>query len=87
MTNAIQNYAPIASGVYAITNAQEWIFIGETDDIRCALMTHLQDGASSVMKRKPTGFVFEVCEQGMRASRVDRLVFEYEPRCNRRPRV
>jgi hypothetical protein len=81
--NSVQMYAPIASGLYGISNAREWIYIGETDDIQGALLAHLDDLYASLMKRAPTGFVFEVCERARRPSRQDRLVFEYEPTCNR----
>ncbi|HYV62135.1 MAG TPA: hypothetical protein VE958_05645 [Bryobacteraceae bacterium] len=80
---AIQTYAPIVSGVYGISNAREWIYIGETDNIQGSLLTHLQDLQTSLMKREPTGFVFEVCDQARRSARQDRLVLEYEPACNR----
>ena len=79
--------APTSSGVYGISNAREWIYIGETDNIRGALLAHLHDPAASVMQRQPTGFVFEVCEQSRRPARQDRLVLEYEPTCNRRERA
>src|SRR6266446_2181246 len=78
--------APAVSGIYGISNAREWIYIGETDNIRGALLAHLQDSAAAVMQRQPTGFVFEVCEQSRRPARQDRLVLEYEPTCNRRGR-
>lgn len=80
---AIQMYAPAAPGVYGISNAREWIYIGESDNIRGALLGLLQDLYTSMMKRQPTGFVFEVCEGSHRAARQDRLVLEYEPTCNR----
>ncbi len=79
----VQTYAPIASGVYGISNAREWIYIGESDDIQAALLTHLQEGDTALMKRHPTGFVFEVCDRARRPARQDRLVLEYEPKCNR----
>jgi hypothetical protein len=85
MPAAIQTYAPIASGLYGISNAREWIFIGETDDIRGALLAHLQESNTPLMKRQPTGFVFEVCDRARRLARMDRLVLEYEPTCNRHP--
>src|SRR5271169_3860943 len=80
---AIQMYAPFASGVYGISNAREWIYIGKTEDIQGALLAHLQDSHTSLMKRGPTGFVFELCDQARRPARQDRLVSEYEPTCNR----
>lgn len=79
----VTTYAPEASGVYGISNARQWIYIGETDNIRGSLLGHLQDPATSLMQRLPTGFVYEVCEQGRRSSRQDRLILEYEPACNR----
>jgi hypothetical protein len=81
--DAVHMYAPLTSGVYGISNAREWIYIGETDNIQSSLLTHLQDVNTSLMKREPTGFVFEICDQARRSSRQDRLVFEYGPACNR----
>src|SRR5690348_8899526 len=80
---SVQTYAPIASGVYGISNAREWIYIGESDDIQAALLTHLHEGDTPLMNKRPTGFVFEVCNRATRPARQDRLVFEYEPACNR----
>src|ERR1700730_6576172 len=80
---AVQMYAPAASGVYGITNAREWIYIGETDDIKGALLAHLQEHDTSMMNKGPTGFVYEVCDRAHRPGRQHRLVSEYEPACNR----
>jgi hypothetical protein len=82
-SGSIQTYAPAASGVYGISNAREWIYIGQTDNIQVALLDHLQYLYTSLMKRQPTGFVFEVCDGAHRSARQDRLVLEYEPTCNR----
>jgi hypothetical protein len=82
-SNGIRMFAPIASGVYGISNAREWVYIGEADDIQGALLAQLADLHTSLMKRKPTGFVFEVCERAQRPVRQDRLILEYEPTCNR----
>jgi hypothetical protein len=82
---AIHAYAPVASGVYGISNALEWIYIGETDDIQNALLTHLSEVQSPLMRSKPAGFVFEECDRGRRSARHDRLVHEYGPTCNRHP--
>ena len=80
--DAINMYAPVTSGVYGISNAREWIYIGETDNIQGSLLTHLRDPRTTLMKRDPTGFVFEICGQAIRSSRQDRLVGEYGPCCN-----
>jgi hypothetical protein len=84
---AIETHAPVASGVYGISNAREWIYIGETENIQGALFHHLQDLHASLMKRQPTGFVFEICDGARRPARQDRLVLEYEPVCNRQSPV
>jgi hypothetical protein len=81
----IQAYAPMASGVYGISNAREWIYIGETDDIQSALLTHLSEPESPLMRSKPAGFVFEICDRARRPVRQGRLVGEYAPICNRHP--
>jgi hypothetical protein len=82
-SRTVGTHAPAASGVYGISNAREWIYIGEADNIQGALFDHLQDINTSLMKRKPTGFVFEICDRARRTARQDRLVLEYEPVCNR----
>jgi hypothetical protein len=80
---AIRAFAPSASGVFGISNAREWIYIGVTENIQGALLAELQDLDTSRRRREPTGFVFEVCEQPSCTARQDRLVLEYEPACNR----
>jgi len=82
-TDAIRVYAPDAEGVYGISNAREWIFIGQTDSIQKAHLAHLENASVSLMKWKPTGFVYELCSGDFRSARQDRLVQEYEPTCNR----
>jgi hypothetical protein len=76
--------APAAPGIYGISNAREWIFIGESDNIQASLLHDLQKGDSVLLKRLPTGFVFELCDIANRRARQDRLILEYEPVCNRR---
>lgn len=79
----INDHAPASSGVYGISNAREWLYIGQTEDIHGALLAHLQDTSTSLMKHAPTGFVYEVCAGGSRLARQERLVREYGPSCNR----
>jgi hypothetical protein len=83
LAGAIETFAPNVSGVYGISNADEWIFIGVSDDIRSALLTHSQESNTALIRRHPTGFVFEVCDRARRTARQDRLVLEYAPKCNR----
>ena len=75
-------HAPALSGVYGISSALEWIFIGETDNIQETLLGHLRASDTSLLERHPTGFVFEVCDRATRPARQGRLVLEYMPACN-----
>ena len=79
----VQMYAPPAAGVYGISNAREWLYIGESDNIQSSLLAHLHEMNSQLKKHEPTGFVFEVCDEARRAARQNRLVVEYGPSCNR----
>jgi hypothetical protein len=82
-TDGIRAFAPAEAGVYGISNAREWLYIGVSENIQGALLNHLDDRHTTLMKREPTGFVFEVCSQGRGPGRQDRLILEYEPTCNR----
>ncbi len=80
---AIQMYAPLAPGVYGISSAREWIYIGEADNIQSTLLAHLRESDTSLIKLRPTGFVYETCDGVRRLARQNRLILEYEPTCNR----
>jgi hypothetical protein len=82
----IQMHAPAASGVYGISNSREWIYIGATDDILTSLLSHLREAGTTIMNRRPSGFVFELRGTDDRGARHDRLVMEYGPVCNRQSR-
>jgi hypothetical protein len=79
---AVRLYAPTAAGVYGISNAREWVYIGESDNIQAALLEHLGDLFTPLLQHTPTGFVFEVCAGARRLDRQGRLVSEYHPACN-----
>lgn len=81
-SRSVNEYAPATSGVYGISNAREWLYIGQAENINGALQAHLQDTSTTLMKQTPTGFVFEVCPGGSRYDRQERLVREYGPSCN-----
>jgi hypothetical protein len=85
--SSVRVHAPVMSGVYGISNAGEWIYIGESDNIQQALLRHLMELNTALLKRVPTGFVFEVCDRGQRPGRQNRLVTEYAPVCNRQTAV
>jgi hypothetical protein len=70
-------------GVYGLSNAREWVYVGDADDIRAALLGHLREVNTILKSRAPTGFTFEICHPSQRAARVSRLVTELAPVCNR----
>jgi len=80
---SVRAYAPAASGMYGISSAREWIYISETASIQSALLLHLDDRNTALMKSQPTGFVYEVCNPESWQSRKNRLILEYGPRFNR----
>jgi hypothetical protein len=82
---SVREHAPMLSGVYGITNAREWIYIGETDNIQKTLLEHLQESDTSLVNCRPTGFVYEICDLAKRPQRQGRLILEYGPSCNSRP--
>jgi len=79
----IETLVPTSAGVYGLSNAREWILIGEAENIKEALLAHLQATDRAVADRSPTGFTFEVCPADARFARQDRLIRELEPVCNR----
>ncbi len=75
--SAIRHYAPAVAGIYS----QEWIFIGEADDIQAQLLKHLRE-CELGLPGSPTGFVFETCPGAGQRSRRESLILEYSPLCN-----
>jgi hypothetical protein len=80
---SVRAHAPSAPGVYGISNAREWIYIGETDNIQAQLLDHLSASGTAIKAHAPTGFSYEICEYHARSGRHDRLVVQYDPVCNR----
>ena len=82
---SVKKNAPASAGVYGLSNAREWILVGETDNIRAALISHLQETHTPLLEREPTGFVLELCLPYNRVARQERLIQEYQPVLNRHP--
>ncbi len=81
--SSVREHAPPASGVYGVTNATAWIYIGETDNIRESLLRHLLEVDATLRGTRPTGFVYETCDRAARPGRQESLVREYAPSYNR----
>ena len=81
---SVRKNAPELSGVYGLSNAREWLFVGQGNNIRAQLLEHLNEVDTALMAQKPKGFAFELCHLPNSSRRQDALVRELEPRCNRR---
>ena len=53
---AIRREAPASSGVYGLSNAREWIYVGETDNIQARLLEHLEETNTFRTEALRTGF-------------------------------
>jgi len=82
---SVQKNAPALPGVYGLSNAREWIFVGQTDNIKTTLISHLQETHTPLLEREPTGFIFELCAAHDRMGRQERLIQEYQPVFNQHP--
>lgn len=79
---SVRQNAPRMGGVYAISNAREWLFVGSADDLQSALHRHLMETGTALKSQAPTGFSFQECENGTRQALLESLVRELRPTCN-----
>jgi hypothetical protein len=80
---SVQRNAPSMPGVYGLSNAREWVFVGIANDIQAALLAHRQEGNTTLKSRAPTGFTFEICHPSQCGARASRLTAELAPVCRR----
>jgi hypothetical protein len=79
--SSIRDFAPTVPGVYGISNARQWLYIGETENIQGALTQHLLDIESPITGHGAKGFVYEICSAERKHERCARLTLEYSPLC------
>jgi hypothetical protein len=82
----VQREAPACCGLYGLSNAREWLYVGVADNIKATLMEHLRERNTFLADQHPTGFTFEECPSGNLIARRDCLILELEPVGNRRAR-
>lgn len=80
---SVNKNAPAASGVYGLSDARQWIYVGETANIQAELFKHLQSPNPFLREHAPSGFTFELSTAEHRQERQNRLVLELEPIGNR----
>ena len=73
-----------ASGVYGLYKEQQWIYIGETGDMRGRLLEHLGGDHPRIVAAMPTYFSYELHPAFKRVARQDALILELRPLCNAR---
>ena len=76
---SIRTNAPACAGIYGLSNAQAWIYIHAVDDIRAALLDHVNERNPSPDFRSVTSFTFELCDTAGRSQRCSQLVEELRP--------
>jgi hypothetical protein len=81
---SIDNNAPAASGVYGLSDARGWIYVGEAANIHAELRKHFAHPDPFLKAHRPSGFTFELCPAEQRVDRQHQLVVELAPIANRR---
>ena len=76
---SIRQNAPVGGGIYGLSNSRAWIYIHAVDDIRAALLDHLNERNPIPDFRSVTGFTFELCDNTERSRRCNRLIEELRP--------
>jgi hypothetical protein len=79
---AILKDVPSTSGVYAVWNQNQCIYVGETQDLQRRLLTHLQGDNDCIVRAEPTAFSFEPVAAGLRGARQSALIFQLRPVCS-----
>ena len=76
---SIDKNVPAASGVYGLSNASQWIYVGESSNIHAELFRHLQHPNTFLRGHSPSGFTYELSSEEHRVERRNQLVFELDP--------
>jgi hypothetical protein len=71
--------APPYSGVYGLSNARGWLYVGEADNIRDRLLAHLEEPAAFGLHEAPAGFSFELASPSERIARQRQIILELDP--------
>ncbi len=72
-------FAPPTSGVYGLFNFDCQLFIGESANIREALLRHKSETDFQPQHLQATGFTFEPCAAELRKYKADDLIARFHP--------
>jgi hypothetical protein len=70
--------------VYAIYRPNQWVYVGEGQDIRTRLLAHLNGDNPRITRENPTGFQFEEVAPNLRVARQNQLILVLKPVANQR---
>jgi len=76
---SVRQNAQSWGGIYGLSNGEVWIYIHAVDDIRAALLDHLNERNPTPDFRSVTEFSFELCDPAERSARCGRLIEELRP--------
>jgi hypothetical protein len=76
---SVRLHAPAASGVYYLHNSARCIYVGEAENIRRALLGHLQGDIPCITVWDPSGFCFELCPETVRVGKKNNLTMRFGP--------
>ena len=77
--SSIETNAPAESGVYGCWNENNWIFIGDSNDLQKALLEHERIGFGPHI---PDAFTYELWPAEVRRAKAWNLIVEFQPVLN-----
>ncbi len=80
---SVYKNAPAASGVYGLSNARQWIYVGETANIQAELRKLLEYPNQVLREHAASGYTFELSPAEYRIERQNQLISELAPVGNR----
>jgi len=69
--------------VYGLSNARQWILVGETANIQAELRKHLQHPSDVLREHTASGYTYELSPAEYRVERQSQLIRELAPAGNR----
>ena len=78
-TSVISN-APEESGVYGLCSLGTWLYIGQSSNIRKALLDYLSGQMPHMLESQPKLFAFELHPYEKRIARHTELVAHFQPK-------
>jgi cell division septation protein DedD len=75
----IRACVPTSSGVYGLFNFSYQLLIGESDNLRDALLRHLGEGERTPRRYRPSRFTFQLCPAAERKRKAAALIEEFQP--------